>query len=356
MAKRLILLMISLIAVVGIIIFLRASSRPGDTEKSSPASSLHFKLELKAPAIIVYQFTPPEYPKPSRQSLTDLLRDKTLPELSLDYSPGKVIIHTYAADTADLDRQEKQIEKRLTRTFGGVTRSKRELSPVTPQQVDKTRQLLSEYLNQLRQSLSLPFKYSLTTNPPATLMLQLTEIKDASKADLLRRYAVPPRGNIALYLLPDTYSLVKLPLKDHQIPQYLFLDKRRNQRQTSAAAVLAESRLMFRPEDLRPLPEVGTRPEQGKLELSVSYRFYPEASARYTRFVKGHLGRNLALVIEGEIIAAPKIIFRETGGRFGFFLSTAIPADSPEAEHFRLSFASRPLPLPIIVTEIKQTD
>jgi hypothetical protein len=357
MSKRLILLIISLLAMMALIIYLHRPPAPSPPKISPLSDSLQFKIDLKAPALLVYQLPVPPRPQPTRESLNALLSDETSPKIDLNYTEGKVTLRPFAADDQELDRLAKQGEKRLVQAFGSALLVKQELSPVTQEQLAKTHKLIAEQINELQQFLAFPFKYSLVTQPPATLTLQLAgldKIKEASGDVLLRRYAVPPRGTVAVYLLPDSYSLVKLPLKEGQAPQYLFLDKRRNQRQTDPAAVLAESKALFIPEDLRPFPEIGEGKEQGKLILSVSYRFYPEAEKRFIQFAKGHLGSNLALVIDGEIIAAPKITSRESRGQFGFRLSTALPWDSPEAERFRLSFYQRPLPLPVMVREIPQ--
>lgn len=223
-------------------------------------------------------------------------------------------------------------------------------SPVTPLQLEKTRKIIAAQLVELQKSLA--FQYRLEQRPPATLTLRITSIKDLAAREILLRNIAPPRGVIAIYLLPNRYSLVIPPAKDNQWPQYLFLDKKRNQRQTEAGKVLEESKVVFPAEDLRPLPAVKIFPSPGKPDRwMITFVFLPEAAPRLAKFTRSHIGRNIAFVIDGKIIAAPKIINQITGGQLVLSLSPPFGEDTPESRKFKQELYKRPLPLPVQVKE-----
>jgi hypothetical protein len=226
-------------------------------------------------------------------------------------------------------------------------------APVTPAQLEKTRKTIAAQLVELQKSLS--FQYRLEPHPPATLAFRITEIKDLAGRELLLRNIAPPRGKVEIRLLPNRYSLVVLPPKNNQLPQYLFLDKKRNQRQTEVGKVLGESKIVFQAEDLRPLPKIKVFSAPGKPDRwMITYTLLPEAGARFAEFTKSHRGRNIALVIDGKIIAAPKIINQITGGQFVLSLSPPFGGDTPEAGKLTRDLNRRPLPLPVVVKEVKE--
>jgi preprotein translocase subunit SecD len=228
-------------------------------------------------------------------------------------------------------------------------------APVTPLQLEKTRKVIAAQLAELQKSLN--FQYRLEQRPPATLTLRITAIKDLAAREILLRNIAPPRGKVRIYLLPSRYSLVIPPAKDNQRPQYLFLDKKRNQRQTGAGKVLGESKVVFQAEDLRPMPKIKVFPSPGKSDRwMITYTFLPEPGARFSEFTRSHKGRNLALVIDGKIIAAPKIISRIAGGQLVLSLSPPFEENSPEARRLKRELNKRPLPLPVVVKEIKMQD
>jgi len=322
---------------------------PARAAKSDP---LNLEIQILSPSVFVYQFTPPASPKPSRESLTRLLQDKTLPEMSVGYLPGKVTIRTYAVDLPELRRQEKFIEKRLKSAFGKVTQTKHCLTPVSLAQTEKIRTILAAQLEELQKSLG--FKYRLETRPAAAFSLKITEIKSLAARENLLRNIVPPRGKIEIRLLSDRYSLVSRPVTN-QLPEILFLDKKANMRQTPSGKVLSESRLIFSAADLRPLPKIKIFTAPGKPNRwMTTFTLVPEAGPRLNKFSRGHIGRNIAFVIDKKIIAAQKITHRLTGGQLVLSLSPPFGENSPEGIRLRQELNKRPMPLPVVVKEVKE--
>lgn len=265
-------------------------------------------LVLQAQKTGVFEFSLPkalteDTEKAARDAIRARVSELITPEAlktakrTVDIAGTRVRVRSRVTSDKDMSRQGGIMLAALREAYPGAAEARRELITVTQKQLREVKEVIRRRVDATGLSEAI-----IQEQPPDRIVIEIPGVKDPDRAqELISKTAV-----LEFRAIPRRYAYgEERPPESDKVggrEVYRFRDRRGNE--APLRKVLDESDLVVTGADLKPNSDVSYGAD---MDPAVSFEFMSEGRRVFADHTRKHQNEYLAIVLDGEIISAPKI-------------------------------------------------
>ena len=245
----------------------------------------------------------------------------------IEVSGDRFTIRTRAQDEADQKAQGSKIRAALAQAFPKIRVLSSSMRQITHAELVESRRIIENRARNLGLD-----SVVVQTQPPDRIVVELLDLRGSQQA--LR--AIETTAQLELRHVPRQYEAEVEPSSAGVPGRVTFIDQAGNE--VPESQVVAESPVIVRGDQLRPNAEVNDASDHPVIVFELKAK----GADAFWRFTRSHRGQYIAIVLDGQIISAPKVMaaIRSRGVIMG-------PRTEAEARQLASLLNSGALPLPL---------